>query len=509
MTGRGTGLIVSGLRKSYGGAVALDGMDLCIAPGEVHALLGQNGCGKSTLVKCLTGVESPDGGQLRWNGRQLPNPVVDAHRYGIAVIHQDIGLVDAMTVLENLAIGARFGTRLLAGINWKRERSIYLKVMDRLKFSCDLDAPVSTLSPAERALLGVARAMRLMGGDGSDQLFILDEPTASLPQSEARRVMNLMRSVAESGAAVIFISHRLVEVMEVCDRVTVMRNGQSVATGAVGEMTRESIVAAMLGRRMDDFYPTPPRLMDSATRLAVDGLCGGKVTDLSFQVRSGEIVGVTGLAGMGQEELPLLLAGAQKPRSGKISLDSSAVSFRSPSAAIKAGVALVPGNRLRDGVWAEGTAAENITLPVLGRHSGWHGLKKRKLALRAEELMSQVSVHPHNPALPVSGFSGGNQQKIVFGKWLQLRPGLLLLDEPTQGVDPGAAKELLTQAMDLASNGTAVLVCSSDHEQIAAICHRVIVLNQGRKVAELSAPDLSEEALLAASEAPVPALVPA
>lgn len=365
-------------------------MDLRVAAGEVHALLGQNGCGKSTLVKCLTGVETPDGGQLEWNGRQLPAPVVDPHRYGIAVIHQDIGLVDTMTVLENLAIGARFGTRLLAGINWKQERSIYRRVMERLKFNCDLDAPVSALSPAERALLGVARAMRLMGGDGSDQLFILDEPTASLPQSEARRVMNLMRSVAESGAAVIFISHRLVEVMEVCDRVTVMRNGRSVATGAVGEMTRESIVAAMLGRRIDDFYPSPPRLTDSATRLAVDGLCGGKVADLSFQVRSGEIVGVTGLAGMGQEELPLLLAGAQKPRSGKISLDSSAVSFRSPSAAIKAGVALVPGNRLRDGVWAEGTAAENITLPVLGGYRGWHGLKKRKLALRAEELMSQV-----------------------------------------------------------------------------------------------------------------------
>ncbi|UFS57965.1 sugar ABC transporter ATP-binding protein [Subtercola endophyticus] len=495
-------LSVQNLTKSYGGAVALEDVSLTVNSGEVHALLGQNGCGKSTLIKCLTGVEVPDGGHVDVFGETLVMPTIDPHTRGIAVIHQDIGLVESMTVLENLGINARYGTRLLAPVNVKKEKAIYAELMHRLGVQFDLDAEVSTLSPAERALLAVARAMRLMDGESSEQLFILDEPTAALSKPEAARLLALMRRVADLGAGVIFVSHRLSEVMEVCDRATVMRAGRDIVDVAVAETTRSELVAHMLGRRMDDFFPEPPHFSGGPTRLAVTELSGERVSKVSFEARGGEVLGITGLAGMGQEELPFLLCGEERSRGGNVSVDGVPANFSSPTAAIQAGVALVPGNRLRDGIWIAGTAEENVTLPVIGTFSRFFNISTSDVRRRAGELMQRVDVQPNRPDYVLASFSGGNQQKIVFAKWLQLHPGVLLLDEPTQGVDPGAAKALLGDAMAAAAEGSAVVVFSGDHEQLAAICHRVIVLHHGQVIAELErGPALTEHALLEACEA--------
>ncbi|NQX27292.1 sugar ABC transporter ATP-binding protein [Microbacteriaceae bacterium VKM Ac-2854] len=493
-------LRVANLRKTYGGAVALDDTSLTVRAGEVHALLGQNGCGKSTLVKSLTGVITPDSGSVEVYGSALEMPLSDPHTRGIAVIHQDIGLVEDMTVLENLGANARYGTHLLAPVDVKNERTIYTELMHGLGFQFPLDALVSTLSPAERALLAVVRALRLMEGETDSQLFILDEPTAALSRPEAARLLALMRTVADRGSAVVFISHRLAEVMEVCDRATVMRAGRDVVEVAIADTTRADLVAHMLGRRLDDFYPEPPAIAPGAVRLAVEGITGDRVDDVSFAVRAGEVVGVTGLAGMGQEELPFLLSGAQKARRGAVAIDGSATTLRTPAAAIQAGVALVPGNRLRDGLWIAGTAEENVVLPVLGRFSGLFGVRQKDVRARAAELMTRVRVHPNQPEYPMAAFSGGNQQKVVFAKWLQKEPGVLLLDEPTQGVDPGSAKELLAAAMDTAAGGSAVVVFSGEHEMLAAVCHRVLVLHHGSLIAELAGDALTEHALLEACE---------
>jgi ribose transport system ATP-binding protein len=497
-------LTVTGLHKSYGANRALDGANLTVRAGEVHALLGQNGCGKSTLVKCLTGVEVPDSGEVAVFGSSLSFPVSDARSLGIAVIHQDIGLVDSMTVLENLGVAAGYGTRALLPVSERKERRIYDDLMARLDVHFDLDAKVSSLSPAERALLGVLRAFRLMDPDAADQLFILDEPTAALSRPEAARILRLMRRVADLGYGVIFISHRLQEVMDVCDRATVMRSGRDVAHVAIADTTRGELIAHMLGRRMDDYFPSPPPLDPRArARLIVTGLTGDRVADVSFEVRAGEVVGVTGLAGMGQEELPALLSGATIPTAGTVEIDGDSTPVAGPADAISRRVALVPGNRLRDGIWAAGSAEENMTLPLVRRTRALLPLVQSTLREAAAKGMRKVAVHPPTPELAMSGFSGGNQQKIVFGKWMQLNPAIFLLDEPTQGVDPGSAKDLLTDAMDLARGGAAVVVFSGDHEQLAAICHRVIVLHHGRMVDVLQHDALTEERLLAACEAPV------
>ncbi len=500
--------------KAYGGARALDGLDLHVAAGEVHALLGQNGCGKSTLVKALTGVHSPDTGTAAVFGRELTYPVTAPHTHGIAVIHQDIGLVDQMTVLENLGVNAGYGTRLLGPVSTRREKRVYADLMERLGMALPFDVLVADLAPAERSLLAVVRAMRLLEAhEGDGQLFILDEPTAALSGGEAEKLLALMRRMAELGAGVVFISHRLAEVMTVCDSMTVMRGGKAVTSSPIAQTTREDIVAAMLGRRMEDFFPDPPAeplrsgVASAKARLVVDGVSGNVVRDVTFTVHAGEVVGITGLAGMGQEELPGLIAGVSAPKAGYTSVDGMRLRSRSPREAIDAGVALVPGNRLRDGCWIAGSAAENLTLPILTRFSRPWGIDSAAEFTHARARMVEVGTRPDDPTLPMAAFSGGNQQKVVFAKWLQTRPGVLLLDEPTQGVDPGAAHDLLEDVVQTAEAGSAVVVFSGDHEQLAAICHRVLVLHHGRLVAEVTraSGDLNEATLLHACETPAAA----
>lgn len=501
-------LEVERLAKSFDGVPALHPLDLTVSAGAVHGLVGQNGCGKSTLVKCLTGYHRPDSGRVRVFGREIGLPVAEPARHGIAVIHQDVGLVNEMTVLENLGANARYGARLLGSVNVRREKEIYTRLFERLEINLPFDARVADLSPAEHALVGVVRAMRLMSdGDLAHHLFILDEPTAYLSRTEAQRLTTFMRRVAAQGSSVIFISHRLNEVLENCDAVTVLRDGRAVLNASTSDLTRPELVRHMLGRRLAEFYPAPPaRKPGAALGLRVDRLSGDVVRDFSIEVEAGEIVGFTGLAGMGQEELPLLISGAKKPASGAIAVSRNSLPPGDIPAAIEAGIALIPGNRHRDGCWLDATAAENVTLPALdrfrrrGRFVDW-----RAERATARNLIRNANVRPFAPELPLRLFSGGNQQKVVFGKWLNTEPRVLLLDEPTQGVDAGASRDLLDRVAQLAAEGTAVLIFSGDYEQIAAVCHRAQVLHHGEVIAELAGDDLTEHGLIESFEGRQPA----
>ncbi|HET6154130.1 MAG TPA: sugar ABC transporter ATP-binding protein [Marmoricola sp.] len=498
-------LEVAGLAKSFAGVPALHPLEWTVEAGEVHALIGQNGCGKSTLVKCLTGYHRPDGGEASVFGERLPMPVLSPASHGIAVIHQDVGLVESMTVLENLGANARYGTRLLQPVRVSRERRIYTELFERLGLAIPLSATVADLSPAEHALIGIVRAMRLLTQGTDRNLFILDEPTAYLSRTEARRITDFMRRVADLGSSVVFISHRLGEVLESADAITVLRDGHKVATHGRGDVGRHDLVAEMLGHRLTEFYPEPTALAAGAAPvMSVRGLGGRILTDVAFDVRRGEILGVTGLAGMGQEELPMLVAGATTPAAGSVSVttDRGTVDITHRlHTAISSGVSLVPGNRHRDGCWLDGSATENVTLPSLASLRGpTRQIRRRQESEVAMRLLTLSGVRPLAPGKPLRELSGGNQQKVVLSKWLNGDPRLLVLDEPTQGVDAGAAKELLEHVTGLAERGAAVILCSGDYEQIAAVCHRALVLAHGQIVAELTGADLTEAGLLQACE---------
>lgn len=498
-------LEVDGLGKSYAGVPALVEVALRIRPGEIHALLGQNGSGKSTLVKALTGVHAPDAGTVRVFGREVHMPLRNPADHGIAVIHQDHGLVESMTVLENLGVSARYGRRTAWGwLDLRAERSLYRRLMGRLGFEIDLDAPVSELPAAQRALVAVLRAVRVLGSASSDgsfrHVFVLDEPTAALSGQDSGIVLGLMRRMADLGAGVLFISHRLGEVIECAGTVTVLRDGRVVASGPTVGMSRADIVMNMLGRKLEEFFPTPGAIVSGPPTLRLAGLSGAVVDDLDLEVAPGEVLGVAGLAGMGQEELLRLVAGSTRPAAGTVEVGGQDVATGRPLDALRAGIAYVPGNRLRDGCWADGSARENLTIVSVRPFLGPLGLSPGREERYSADRLRGFGVRPPEPEKAMAGFSGGNQQKIVLAKWLRLDPRVVLLDEPTQGVDAGAARDLLSEVHAAADRGAAVVIASGDNELLAAVCHRVVVLSSGRIIAQREGAALTEAALIHACE---------
>ena len=494
----GSALSLRSISKTFAGTRVLTDVALDLEPGEVLGLVGENGSGKSTLVKIITGYHSPDGGAIgRAWGRPLSFPV-DPTRLGVAAIHQDMGLVPEMTVLENMGVSVGYGAAHFHPVRWRSERGRCAEALHRTAtMNIEPDALVGTLTSVEQAMVALARATRQLGGESDNQIFILDEPTAYLSGPEADRVMELIRTVARRGASVIFISHHLQEVLDNCDRVIVLRDGHVAMETQASECSPMKLVSNMLGRDVEGFYPD--RLVPRGggePALTVSRLTGKVVEDLSFEVAKGEFLGVTGLAGMGQEELPYLLAGVTKARAGSVTLGAGEPLGESPGSARRAGVALVPANRQRDGLWLEATASENLSLPVLGRYFSRGWLDRRGEARRSQELMQTFGVVPTDDKMVVKSFSGGNQQKLVLAKWLQDPPDVVLLDEPTQGVDAGARRQILTMLRDVAAHGAAVVLFSSDLEQVAEMCTRVLVLARGRVSATVAGADVSEEGLL-------------
>jgi ribose transport system ATP-binding protein len=462
--------------KWFGGVRALDDAELEVRRGEVHGLLGENGSGKSTLIKVLAGYHDPEpGAELHVDGRdaRLPLRPGEARELGLAFVHQDLGLIPSLSVLENLRLtdlAARRGLR----ISWGAERRRAAEALARHGVAVDPRAVVADLRPLDRALLAIVRAMEDLGDSG--RLLVLDEPTAFLPGAESERLVALIRSITGAGTSVVFVSHSLDEARRITDRVTVLRDGRTVGTVVTTEASTEDFVAMILGDRpvVNPTVRVPTPTTDAYVSVA--GLRGVVVEGVSFAVGRGEVLGVTGLAGSGFDEIPYLLFGAIRAAAGSLRLAGASyeLTSMSPALAMDAGIVLVPSDRMSQGAVGSLSLAENVLLPALDRYRAGLRLERRRMVAAARELLSRFDVRPSDPRASYQALSGGNQQKALLAKWLQALPSLLLLDEPTRGVDVGARPHIWALIRAAADEGAAVVCASSDSEELATLCDRVI-----------------------------------
>ena len=497
-------LRVSHLSKTFAGTKALDDVSIEVAAGEVLAIVGQNGSGKSTLVKLLAGIHQPDaGGTIEVSdgaGQLVP---LGRDGRGLHFIHQDLGLLPTLSTTENLDLGRPLGRRWLTPTRREEEHARAGEITGRFGAEIDVRAPVALLSPAERAIVAIARA--LDGWQHPDNVLVLDEPTTAFHRDEVSLLFDAVRRVAAEGAGIIFISHRLDEVRTLADRVLVLRDGKQVAEAAGGQLDDASLVAAMVGEPAGGGATAAVAASGSIGPpvLGVEELHGKRVHGITLSVRGGEIVGLSGVLGSGREDVNALLFGAQRPAGGRITLAGEPLAAGDVTAAIERGVAFVPADRHRHGAVMTMSMRENLTLPALPappRH--WRGFGAIALAVERAEARrwaDQVGLRPPQPDRPLSTFSGGNQQKVVLAKWLRTSPRLLLLDEPTQGVDIGAKAAIYQLVRQAAAQGSAVLVSSSDAKELAVLCDRVLLMEQGRVAGELTGAALTETALIHAA----------
>lgn len=482
------------MTKSFPGLKALDDVSLEVASGEIVAVLGQNGSGKSTLVKILDNLQPPDpGGSVEF----LEAPGAGS-RATLQVIHQDLGLVADLDTLENLDIGHNRGLQGLLPFRRAKERNYARDLLAQFRVDLDLHARVENLSAAEKSVVAIVRA--LDGWDKRENILVLDEPTAALHKSEVDILFDVVRRVASNGAGVIFISHRLDEVMQLADRVVVLRDGVIVADEPISQVTESTLVSIIAGRELaqvDSLRDQAPQPASDEPVLEVNDLAGETLSDLSFQARGGEIVGIAGLLGSGREHVGGLIFGAHRRTAGEILVNGHLVPPADPRHAIKRGVASVPPDRHTSGAVMDMYVRENITLPNLRKVSGLLAPLRRS-AERADVLpwISKVDLRPPDPERELRTLSGGNQQKVVLAKWLRNDPQLLILDEPTQGVDVGAKASIYELIVGAADEGRAIVVISSDLKELATICDRVIVLRDGVVGSEIARADLSTERIL-------------
>jgi len=482
-----------GLGKRFGPVWALRGLDLDLRPGEVHALIGQNGSGKSTVIKTLAGYHQPDEGTILVHGDEVRQPLSprDAGRLGMTFLHQDAPVAAQMTVLENIRVG-RYDRAALGRIRWRRERAAVAALLESVNLDIDPDLPASRLPLAERALLGFATAVQALPARGG--VLVLDEPTACLPPSGAQLLFDAVRRVTAAGSAVLFVSHRLDEVMELSDRITVLRDGRPAGTVETRSTTPDELVQLMLGRDVGQIYPESDAA-GGETVLSAASVTGRLVDDVSLDLRRGEVVGVTGLVGMGQDELPYLLYGALPLRGGALSVGGRHLRRVRPRDLRAAGVCLLPADRAGASGVPAATVGENLTLPVLGRFFAGGRLRHGRERTAARGLVRDYDVRPPHPEQRLGSLSGGNQQKVLLAKWLQADPDVVLLHEPTQGVDIASRAQIFGIVRRAADAGAAVLIASSEYEDLARMCDRVLVLHRGRTVAELSGGNLTEDAI--------------
>ncbi|WP_228010274.1 sugar ABC transporter ATP-binding protein [Nonomuraea phyllanthi] len=491
-------LVMRHIVKQFPGVRALDGVDLEVRAGEVHCLLGQNGAGKSTLIKILSGAHEPDEGEVLLGGAPVRlAPPTAAMGHGIATIYQELDLVDGLSVTENIFLGhepATFGFSRRAEAD--RATAELLKRLGHGEIRPR--AEVGSLSPAHKQIVSMARAL-----SHSARLIIMDEPSAALDHDEVGNLFRVIRDLTSQGVAVIYISHRLEEIREIGDRVTVLKDGRTVAVGLAAKDTPTSrIVALMTGRDVE--YAFPPRPARGAHEgrpevLRVENLTlPGRFADVSFTIRAGEIVGLAGLVGSGRSEIIEAIYGARRP-GGRVVLDGRTVRPGSTTRAVRMGMGLAPEERKTQALLLDHSVAHNITLASLSRYTRprWLGrLDRRAESAEAERLSRALDIRPPDPRRPIRTLSGGNQQKAVLGRWLAEDRKLLLLDEPTRGVDVGARTELYALVRRLADDGIGVLLVSSEVPEVLGLADRVLVIREGRIVHEAPAGDLDEHRVL-------------
>ncbi|MEV8631352.1 sugar ABC transporter ATP-binding protein [Streptosporangium sp. NPDC051023] len=494
-------LELAGLSKSFGAVRALNDVSLTVGQGEVHGLVGQNGSGKSTLVKILAGYHPPDrGGRILVDGQALATPIRlrDLRAAGIAIVHQDFGLVHEKSVAENIAVGSFTAGRWSRRVDWRAEEGRAAELLERLDATwIDPTRPVGALGPADRSIVAIARALRIQRpGEG---LIVLDESTRALPKDGLEDFYRVLRSVVQQGGAALMISHNLEEIRQVTDRITVLRDG-AVIDGTVDTAgtSEQEIARRMLGRVVEQRVHTRKETSRLAPPITVSGLTGRVVDDVSMEVWPGEVVGLIGVAGAGWDEVPYLLSGARRPARGSVRTGTATVDLARARSAdcIAAGIALLPEHRVDDGLALTLPVGENITLPRIRRRSRPWAIGREWQRSEIASVLDDLDVRPRRPEMPVGQLSGGNQQKVMLGKWLAGRPELLVLHEPTQAVDVGAREDILRAISGTAQRGVAVVVASIQPADLAAVCDRVLIFREGRIDGEITAP--TEDAVIEA-----------
>ncbi len=488
------------IRKSFPGVQALRDVDLIVHPGEILALLGENGAGKSTLMRILDGVFLPDSGQIIWQGKpvSLRSPH-DAQALGISMIHQEIALIPYLDVGKNIYLGREPAGMLPGTIHWRKLYRDASEQLERLGLSIDPRTPVRDLPIAQQQMVEVAKALSL-----DARLIVMDEPTSSLSDTEVEMLFVQMQRLKAQGVSIVFISHRLNEIFTVADRVTVLRDGGLVGSKPIGELTQDDLIRMMVGREVDDVYQRGSSAnaaeMSGNPVLEVSHLTRtGAITDVSFTLKRGEIIGIAGLVGAGRTELAETLFGVHRPTSGYVLLDGKELRLTSPAAAIQQGIGLITEDRKALGLFLRMSVGTNITMKLLARLATFGLIPSGKVKKIGTEFSEKLNIRTPSLDQRVRNLSGGNQQKVVIAKWLTLHPRLLILDEPTRGIDVGAKAEIHRLMRELANQGVGIVMISSELPEVLGVSDRVLVMREGRLAAEFDARKTTQDEIMAAA----------
>ena len=484
-------LSMRNIAKAFGKFYALKGVDLTVWPGEIHALMGENGAGKSTLMKILAGAYTATSGEILIDGRPhaIKGPK-DALAAGITLIYQEMQLAPNLTVAENIFLGSELAH---GGLVQRKEMINQAQaVIDRLGAQFKAGDRVMTLTIAEQQQVEIARALHR-----NSRVLVMDEPTAALSSRETQRLFELILRLRDEGMAIIYISHRMAEVYELSDRVSVLRDGQYVGSLTRDNLNASELVRMMVGRPLSDLFNKERDIPPGQPRLRVEDLTdGGKVKASSLVVRAGEIVGLAGLVGAGRSELAQLIFGVRRATGGVIEIDGEPVVIHSPRAAIELGIGFLTENRKEQGLFLEMAAQENITMATLERDARWGMLNRKKAQTLSDDAISLLNIRVPHAQVRAGGLSGGNQQKLLISRWVAIGPRILLLDEPTRGVDVGAKSEIYRIMTQMARQGVAILMISSELPEVVGMSDRVYVMREGSIAGELQAGDISQESIM-------------
>jgi len=489
-------LTMRGITMTFPGVLALDGVDFTLRKGEIHALMGENGAGKSTLIKCLTGVYQCDSGEIHVDGMEEPvqnHSTLEAQRNGISTVYQEVNLCPNLSVMENLFVGREPVTK--AGTI---DRRVILKraqqLMEDLGLSIDVQQTLENYSLALQQMIAIARAV-----DMECKILILDEPTSSLDDSEVAKLFSLMRKLRDQGVGIVFVTHFLEQVYEVCDRITVLRNGLLVGEYPLSELPRVNLIAAMMGKDIDDLKEIKPESCQNNCAeplISAEGLSHvNKIKPFDLQIRQGEVIGLTGLLGSGRSELARTIYGADKAQTGTLKVKDKKVHINHPIDAMRLGMGMLPDDRKAEGVIADLTVRENIVLGIQALRGIMNLLPMKEQCEIADRFIELLQIKTPSRETLVKQLSGGNQQKVIIARWLATNPDFLILDEPTRGIDIGTKTEIQKLIIRLADEGKGILFISSEIDEMLRTCNRLAVLRDGEKVGELQG-DMTQERVM-------------